>query len=614
VAAPRPTPSFPFPFPSSARYNDGVPFARPAPRAVPMSRLALLLPLLASLTVLAPASAAEPSKQEELDRSLRQLEKDIAAVRGLEFKAPVKAKIIPRPAEGARGVQGYYSLADKTLFIYDDVKGNYERGVLVHEMVHALQDQHFGLEKLHPTDFDGDADLARAALIEGDATFTMIELLKKDQPRVAAMLDGPLEKSNNLRNAFLYAQGARYVRSLKERGGWEAVNAAYRFPPSATARILHPDVRFTAINLGPGKVRGELGLIGVLASRPETRPLAAEAAAGWRGDRYVEEDGARAWELAFAGPEQAERCRDALARLAEAEKNTDVEVVRRGEHVYRYEAPEAARRALRDRFEGPPRLTVYTRDKKTLSFGELTDRLLDADIICVGESHDSEPNHRVQREIIAALYARDDRLGVGMEMFQRPFQKEIDRYFRGEGSEEEFLKATEWRQRWGYEWSMYRPVVEFCRRNGVPLAALNARRELTGRVSAVGHAGLTDEEKKELGTIDFNVKEHRDYWYDRLAKMHGDANVPAERKERSYQVMTVWDEYMADSAARFQTERGLRRMVVLAGSGHIERGFGIPARAAKRTGGKAVTVRIEVGGDPDKLLAEPTTDYLIVVR
>ena len=77
--------------------------------------------------------------------------------------------------------------------------------------------------------------------------------------------------------------------------------------------------------------------------------------------------------------------------------------------------------------------------------------------------------------------------------------------------------------------------------------------------------------------------------------------------------MTAWDEYMADSAAKFQKERGLRRLVILAGHGHIERSFGIPDRAAKRTGGKAMTVRIEVGGEIEKLMKEPTTDYLIVV-
>src|SRR5262249_46828168 len=153
--------------------------------------------------------------------------------------APVKAKVIPRPADADKGLQGYYSIKDKTLYVYNDLKGNYERGVLIHEMVHALQDQHFNLKKLHQQT-DSDAELAAAALIEGDATFTMIELLKKDQPKVAAMLDSPLEKSRNLRNAFLYAQGARYVKAVKDRGGWQAVNNAYRFRPDATALILQP--------------------------------------------------------------------------------------------------------------------------------------------------------------------------------------------------------------------------------------------------------------------------------------------------------------------------------------------------------------------------------------
>jgi uncharacterized iron-regulated protein len=201
-----------------------------------------------------------------------------------------------------------------------------------------------------------------------------------------------------------------------------------------------------------------------------------------------------------------------------------------------------------------------------------------------------------------------------MEMFQRPFQKEIDRYFRGEDGEDEFLKAAEYKERWGFDWSLYRPVVEFCRKNGVPLAALNAPRELTRKISKGGYEGLTDDEKKQLGDVDFQVKEHRDYWYERLPKLHGLKDPTADQKERGYQVMTVWDEYMGASSAAFQKERDLRRMVVLAGSGHVERGFGIPARAAKRTGGKAVTVRVAVGEDVEKIAAEPTTDYVVVVK
>src|SRR3954454_4432858 len=93
--------------------------------------------------VLAPPAfaAAPPAPLTPLEKTLRKLEKDIAAVRGLSFKRPVVGRVIPRPAGADRGIQGYYSTKDKSLYLYDDIRGNYQRGVLVHEMVHALQDQ-----------------------------------------------------------------------------------------------------------------------------------------------------------------------------------------------------------------------------------------------------------------------------------------------------------------------------------------------------------------------------------------------------------------------------------------------------------------------------------------
>jgi uncharacterized iron-regulated protein len=606
------------------------------PLSVPQRASAALLSLLLLAPAWSGAGDGKPAKQEVLEANLRKLEKEIAEVRGLAFKAPVVAKVIPRPADKDRGVQGYYSLKDKALFIYDDIKGSYERGVLVHEMVHALQDQHFNLKKLHQQSFQGDEELALAALIEGDATFTMIELLKKDQPKVALMLETPLEKSRNLQNAFLYAQGARYVKALKEKGGWQAVNGAYRFPPQATATILHPGERFSTIDLGPGKSVGEYGLIALLADHPETKALAVQAAAGWRGDRTIEEVKNKVSIVAFATAEQARRFQDALARRQSAgnpgwkstRKDAGGEVwetpnkgiravLVRGAHVLSVEAADqAGYRALLERAEGPPPLTIRAKDGKEITFGEMIDRLEQADVVCVGETHDSDLHHRVQLQIIKALFARDERLGVGMEMFQRPYQKEIDRYFHGDCGEEEFLKATEYRQRWGFEWSLYRPIVEFCRKNAVPLAALNVPRELTGRLSKVGFNKLSDDEKKQLGPIDFHVKEHRAYWYERLARMHGQRNVSEEQKERSYQVMTAWDDYMAASAAGFQQERQLRRLVVLAGSGHVERGFGIPQRTARRTGGKALTVTLvtEEDGKPPKAEDGPAADFTVIVR
>jgi uncharacterized iron-regulated protein len=573
------------------------------------------------LGFLIPSASPAQELPAPLATQIRKLEKDIAAVRGLPFKEAVKACLVARSKDGDPKLQGYYHLQEKTLYLYDDVAGNYQKGVLIHEMMHAWQDQHFNLGKLkaqlHKDNYDSDAELALAALIEGDATLTMIEVLRQEQPRVAAMLETPLEKARNLHNAFLYAQGARYVQALKEKGGWKSVDAAYRFPPRTTGAILNLK-NISAINLGPGKSRGAFALLQMLAQNPATQSQALALAQTWRGDRVVEGKDGRGWVLAVASPADAHKLQETLVRWGqsaqatwplEAKETLSVQAV--GTRVNVVAALPENHQAWHDRLQGPLRLEVYApRTKETISFGTLIERLLPSDVVCIGEHHDSDLHHRVQLQIIKALHAHDERLGVGLEMFQKPFQKVIDRYGAGEMSEADFLKDSEYWSRWGYEWSLYQPIVEFCRRNQLPLAALNAPRELTRRVSQAGFAQLTQEEKNQLGPIDLGVQAHRDYWLERLAKMHGQDNAPADQKERSYQVMAVWDDHMARTAAEFQKARQLRRLVLLAGSGHIERGFGIPARTARYGHNQVATVGIQIQGSDGE---EPVTDYVIRV-
>ena len=164
---------------------------------------------------------------------------------------------------------------------------------------------------------------------------------------------------------------------------------------------------------------------------------------------------------------------------------------------------------------------VKTKDGRELTYGQLIDELNKVDLIAVGKQHDSVVHNQMQLQIIKSLYALDERLGMGMEMFQRPYQDVIDCYFAGEISEAEFLKQTEYDTRWGYDWQLYRSIVMFAKHNGVPLAALNAPKELTDRVKAVGYDNLTDDEKKQLGQIDFTVKEHREYSMELLSMIHG---------------------------------------------------------------------------------------------
>lgn len=257
---------------------------------------------------------------------------------------------------------------------------------------------------------------------------------------------------------------------------------------------------------------------------------------------------------------------------------------------------------------------VKTKDGKEISYGQLIDELNKVDLVFVGEQHDSVVHHQMQLQIIKSLFAHDERIGIGMEMFQRQFQHVMDRYLASEISEAEFLAQTEYAKRWGYDWQLYRSIVEFGRRNDVPIAALNAATELTKRVKEVGYDNLTDDEKKQLGPVDFHVKEHREFWLELLSMMHGTHKATPEQKERSYQVMAIWDDYMGQSAANFRKDRQLQRLVVIAGGGHIEGDFGIPNRAAKYANATKATVRIFIGSpaedDPNASLP---TDFVIYV-
>src|SRR4051812_22636737 len=94
-----------------------------------LSKRLCLVPRLSVAFLVFGALSVCGQQVKDLDARLRTLEKDIAGVRGLAFKKPVEAQIIGRPADAAKSIQGYYSIKDKKLFLYDDIKDSYQQGV-----------------------------------------------------------------------------------------------------------------------------------------------------------------------------------------------------------------------------------------------------------------------------------------------------------------------------------------------------------------------------------------------------------------------------------------------------------------------------------------------------
>jgi aminopeptidase N len=201
-------------------------------------------------------------------------------------------------------------------------------------------------------------------------------------------------------------------------------------------------------------------------------------------------------------------------------------------------------------------------------------------IIYVGESHTRYAHHNVQLQVIRDCYRKDQGIAVGMEMFQRPFQKVIDEFISGTIDEREFLKRSEYFKRWSFDYNLYKPILDFARARKIPVVALNIRKEITDKVSKSGMDSLAADERKDIpAQTDFSDDEYRH----RLKQVFDQHQEMGERNfDFFYQAQLLWDETMAQSIDEYLQMNPDRRMVVIAGLGHIMYGSGIPKRVLRR--------------------------------
>ena len=228
----------------------------------------------------------------------------------------------------------------------------------------------------------------------------------------------------------------------------------------------------------------------------------------------------------------------------------------------------------------------------TVSHRTILEKLAQAQIVYLGETHDHQPDHEAQLEIIQQLYARDPKLTLGLEMFQRPYQASLDQYLKGQLTEAELLTQTEYSSRWGFDWELYAPILRFTRANKIPVLALNTPSEVTRKVAETGFKSLEPEDFRwipSLGELEAGLSGNADY-RQRLLKIyetHHHASGNSTGFERFVQAQILWDETMADTVARYWLNHQDRKIVVLVGQGHLIFGDGIPRRVQRRLSSKA---------------------------
>jgi len=180
----------------------------------------------------------------------------------------------------------------------------------VHELDHALQDQHFNLKTLLDKGQNSDGRLAARSVAEGDASLVTtayqlrvsglgLDRIKKGDLLSRFKLDSktPLVLQRYL--TFPYGPGQELVLAVYRAGGWPLVNQMYQDPPQSSEQVLHPekylDERDPPLKLGlklpaswQGWEQADEDTGGELLVRAflESHKLPASGSSGWGGDLY----------------------------------------------------------------------------------------------------------------------------------------------------------------------------------------------------------------------------------------------------------------------------------------------------------------------------------------
>lgn len=205
----------------------------------------------------------------------------------------------------------------------------------------------------------------------------------------------------------------------------------------------------------------------------------------------------------------------------------------------------------------------------------------DARIVYVGETHDNPASHRLELETLKAMEERyPGHAALGMEMFVRSQQPVLDRWVAGELSEKAFLKESRWFENWKMDFGYYRDILLYAKEKRIPIVALNAEKSMVQAVGRKKPEELTPEEKAQLPEMDLSDPYQRAQT-ESIFEGHSHGKAQGEGFLR---VQTLWDETMAESAARFlaSPQGKNRRLVVVAGANHVSYGFGIPRRVFRR--------------------------------
>jgi len=228
----------------------------------------------------------------------------VATMRALHLLPP-DVDVVKEQEAAYDSVLGFYDPDTKELYVRGVGTTPYVRWVLVHELTHALDDQHFDLARF-PSGHD-DTALAASALVEGNAMRiqeayqSTLQLLEKD-----AIVREGRQRSHDIYGTpfylslgnFPYVEGPKWVQTIMEAGGQGALDAAFGNPPTSSSEIVIPDRWFAGDRPtllpnppagGPVVDQGTIGLFELahLLRDATDGATALDLAVQWESSRFV---------------------------------------------------------------------------------------------------------------------------------------------------------------------------------------------------------------------------------------------------------------------------------------------------------------------------------------
>jgi hypothetical protein len=286
---------------------------------------------LISLPILSPLKKSIRTRAEIQAYLLQKMKEDKDAdKRYADEKTMEKFGLLPKdyPLEQTlmkvltEQIAGLYDPDSKEFFIADWISPADQRMVMSHELTHALQDQHYHIDKwsdaAKPND---DAELARDAVLEGSAMAAMLDYQLGGKGSIRdlgdfdpSLLIGDTGSSPELSKApkvledellFPYLAGTKFTQKvLQASNGWPDFHKVFERPPLSTQQIMHPDMYLQ--DVVPPKIKlpdtaglisadwkkldenvmGEFGLQEIFKQfLPKDRAI--DLSAPWSDDRYA---------------------------------------------------------------------------------------------------------------------------------------------------------------------------------------------------------------------------------------------------------------------------------------------------------------------------------------